>query len=305
MQHHINLVCASAINRTKWNQCVLNAANGLIYMQFEYLNAVTDQWDAIIVNDYETVMPIPWRRKGGIKYAYTPAFIQQLGLVGNLKDLPFLAIIKLLQSRFKYGTLLFNYNNNFIEKLDLAHRKLNLVLPLKQPIEACFLNFRSDHQKNIQQAKGNNLVYSSIISIHKTIELYKTYHAKKTPHIISCNYKRFEQYCTNHLVNEAKCFTRSVLKKDGTLLATALILKDNKRLYNILNTTTLVGRNLKANHYLFYLLINEFSEQDLILDFEGSSLTGVAEFYLGFGAKKEYYYSFHYNKLPFPLSLIR
>ncbi|TAG10622.1 MAG: hypothetical protein EAZ35_01885 [Sphingobacteriia bacterium] len=305
MHYHINLISASNINSAKWDKCILNASNGLIYSQYSYLNAIADHWDAIIINDYETIMPIPWRIKAGIKYAYTPAFIQQLGFVGELNNIPIQLIIKQIQQRFKYGTLLFNNGNDFIEKIYPTHKKLNLIQPLNQTPKLIFSKFRSDHSQSILKAKESGMIYLSDLPIHKTFELYKKYHAKKTPHITNGNYEQFENYCSSDLAKKNKCFTRTILNKEGALLATALFLSDHKRLYNILNTTTLEGRSMKANHYLFYLLMNEFSEQHLILDFEGSSLPGVAEFYGGFGAEQEYYYSYHYNKLPFPLSLFR
>ncbi len=41
------------------------------------------QWDALVWNDYEAVMPLTWNRKYGIAYLYQPFLTAQLGVFGN------------------------------------------------------------------------------------------------------------------------------------------------------------------------------------------------------------------------------
>jgi hypothetical protein len=58
-----------------------------------------------------------------------------------------------------------------------------------------------------------------------------------------------------------------------------------------------------------FLLIDEFikkySEKNLILDFEGSNMEGIARFYQGFGATDCEYLSITFNHLPFPLKFFK
>ena len=63
----------------KWDACVCNSNNGLIYATSVYLNFMSDDWNGIVVNNYDCVMPIPWRKKFGIRYCYDVPFVQQLG----------------------------------------------------------------------------------------------------------------------------------------------------------------------------------------------------------------------------------
>ncbi|MGZ8544622.1 MAG: hypothetical protein ACXWV0_04965, partial [Flavisolibacter sp.] len=73
----------SAINRTLWDQCIDKAGNGLVYAYSWYLDRMADHWDALVLNDYEMVMPLPCRRKYGFYYLYQPFLTAQLGLFGN------------------------------------------------------------------------------------------------------------------------------------------------------------------------------------------------------------------------------
>ena len=68
------------INLKKWDRCIQNSINSNFYAKSWYLNIICENWDALILNDYEAVMPIPYKKKLGIKYIYQPFFCQQLGL---------------------------------------------------------------------------------------------------------------------------------------------------------------------------------------------------------------------------------
>jgi hypothetical protein len=55
-----------------------------------------------------------------------------------------------------------------------------------------------------------------------------------------------------------------------------------------------------ANHFLLDRMIKEFSGQQLVLDFEGSQIAGIAEFYRQFGSTPEPYPFLRFSQLPVP-----
>lgn len=304
MKYKIDIIPSTKVNVDKWNQLVAESSNGLIYAQYNYLDFVSENWDGLIINDYETIMPIPWRTKAGIKYAYTPAFTQQLGFIGAPLQLHTESIIKRIYSTYRYGSILLNTGNGITAKITEALPKPNLLLNLIQPFDQTKLLFRKDHLHNAEKAISNGLIYTEIISIEKAVSFYQLLNGNKTPHIGNSNYLQFISYCMDVLKFNQHCFTRAVINEQGDLLSTAVFIKDDKRIYNIMNATSDMGRAEKSNHLLFHHVIQEFSEQNIILDFEGSSIPGIKKFYEGFGCYEEIYYLWHYNKLPFPLSLI-
>jgi len=304
LKYKLEIVPSKQIDLVKWDQLVSASCNGLIYAQSNYLDFVSDHWDGLIINDYETIMPIPWRIKAGIKYAYTPAFTQQLGLIGAPINAQTERIIKRIYSTYRYGSILLNAGNGLTAKIIQASPKPNLLLNLQCPFNEIKLLFRKDHLQNAQKAANKGLIFTEIIPIEKAISFYQLINGPKTPHIAASNYQRLKEYCNTILKFNENCFTRAVINEQGDLLSSALFLKDEKRIYNIMNATSEMGRMEKANHLLFHQVIQEFSQKDLILDFEGSSIPGIKHFYEGFGCYEEVYYLWHYNKLPFPLSLI-
>ena len=69
----------------KYDNCIELSLNSRIYVFSWYLDIVSDNWDVLVLNDYEAVMPLPWRQKYFIKYVYPPAWTQQLGVFSNSK----------------------------------------------------------------------------------------------------------------------------------------------------------------------------------------------------------------------------
>ena len=76
----IKYILREHIDEDKYNECITISKQSLIYGYSWYLDIVCDQWDALILDDYVAVMPIPWRKKYGITYVYPPLWLLQLGI---------------------------------------------------------------------------------------------------------------------------------------------------------------------------------------------------------------------------------
>ncbi|HQD08734.1 MAG TPA: hypothetical protein PLQ65_03660, partial [Flavihumibacter sp.] len=79
----IRLLRREALDENRWQACIDKAANGLIYGQHYYLDASTENWWALVAGDYETVMPLTWRKKNLFSYLFQPLWCQQLGLFSS------------------------------------------------------------------------------------------------------------------------------------------------------------------------------------------------------------------------------
>jgi hypothetical protein len=294
---------AADIVQRRWDNCVQGSNNGLIYAQTAYLNAMAAHWHGVVIGDYEAVMAIPWKMKFGFRYAYMPAFMQQLGLMGNYDEADLKAVLRTLPDLLSYGDIHFNFSNTGLKTNGITS-KTNLVIDLLQPLEQLRAGYRNDLKENIKKAVSHGLQYNQINGIDTAIDLYRTYYSSRIPQTKEKDYEHFHQLCAV-FQNNGGCFTRSVMDDKGELLAIALLLKDNKRIYNLMNTTTAAGRDKEANHFLLDSIIAEFAGQSLLFDFEGSELAGVKVFYQQFGAVTQPYFHYHHNSLPWWLRLIK
>ncbi|HTS44639.1 MAG TPA: GNAT family N-acetyltransferase [Puia sp.] len=290
------------IDTNRWDRCIVEATNGLIYAHSFYLDHMARHWDALVLNDYEAVMPLTWNKKLGIKYVYQPPFSQQLGIFSNRKidELLMSSFIGITQEKFRFAEIFFNAKNQFIR----FEQKSNYILDLKDNYESVSAFYKKDMLKNLKHSKKYDLLYSISDAFEEAVRLFIKQYRKRIPHVGADDYCRFMELC--RIAFEKKMLlVRKTTTSSNELLSIAIFFIDNKRLYNVMSTTLPKGRDIGANHFLYDELIREFSGKNIILDFEGSEIPGIASFYQKFGALNEPYYFFRYNNLPWPLKFLK
>ena len=297
----IQFLTRKEVNIEKWNECITNAANGLIYSYSFYLDNICDNWDAFVINDYEAVMPLPWRRKAGIKYLYAPPFIQQLGVTGSHTIFYEEDLLRQIEKLFRYGDIFFNYSHSLNRIPALV--KANFILNLNQPFSEIELGFSNVLKKNLKAAKKAEL-HTSSYSHQLIIKIFQNKYQERVRHVRDIDYKNFSKLC-DQLLSRNMLATKIIQNKEEEILAAVIIAIDNKRIYNLINHITATGRKAMANHVLMCEILKEFSGRNLLFDFEGSDLPGVKEFYEYFGPINQPYFHYHFNYLPFPLNLLK
>jgi len=281
------------IDKEKWDQCIDNSANGLIYAYSYYLDIMSENWDALVMNDYEAIMPLTCNKKFGISYLRQPPFTQQLGIFGNfsIKNDLTEKFITEASKYFPFMEINFNYSNEYKKA---TATKCNLILPLNRPFFEIAESFRKDFVKRV---KRNNLIYNSSQHVEKAIQLFKENYSDRI-HTSRKNYGEWLHLCIL-LKSKKQLFVREVTAASGELLSIALFLKDSRRIYYVMSITLASGRKNESNYFLLYNVIKEFAEQNLILDFEGSDIPSIKLFFKKFGAVEQPYSFVRINHLSF------
>ncbi|MEI7627302.1 MAG: hypothetical protein WCJ80_03630 [Bacteroidota bacterium] len=305
MNNIIQILPSNKIDSTRWNNCVEQSDNSIIYADYFFLSTLCDHWSGLIIGDYKTIMPLPWRKKWGIRYFYAPAFIQQLGLFGDLSNLPIPNILNTLKEFARFGDLFLNYRNSEVLKKTKCFQKTNYILNLNQSYPQIHSRYTHDLIKNLQKSEKRNLTYNKDVNIEDTILQFQAQYQERFPHYNFTDYQNLIKVCLE-LAKNNQCIIRSVHNETtNDPLSIALLLKDNKRLYLLLNTTNTIGRSFAANHFLLDQIIQEFSEENLVFDFEGSEKKGIKEFYESFHPEIQPYYHCRFNNLPFLMNYVR
>ncbi len=273
----------------------------MIYARSFYLDAMASNWDALILNDYEAVMPLPWKKKWNIKYLYQPAFIQQLGIF-SIKTLTAGQVnffIATAAEHFKFAETTLNYSNTAEQAgtiFQLTQRD-NYTLNLNRSYEALHDNYLPSFTKSLRRIRKFEMLYVSSVNYQKTVELYRHLYGNRFRFIDGKIYHHFEDIC-KVLFRENGLVIRHARSTGNKLLASAILLKDENRLYNIISCITTEGKKLEANYFLYDNIIREFANSALLLDFEGSDIEGVAAFYKKFNPEYEPYPFLKFNTLP-------
>lgn len=292
------------IDKAKWDACIANATNGLIYAQSVYLDAMASHWDALVAKDYGCVMPLVWRKKYGIYYLYQPAFTAALGVFGNginaelLKD-----FLEAIPSKFKYWDFYLNHANHFkLADFDLYER-MNYVLDLNHSYDELYKNYRDNIKRNIKKSTQLNCTIKKDISVDDIIALAKQ-QLDAISRLSDEDYNNFKNLY-KQLLDQNRAITYGIYSSAGELIASAVFFKDEKRAYYILVGNHPNGKTIGASHALIDAFIKDHSGTNLLLDFEGSDIHSLAFFYNSFGAKEERYAGIRLNRLPWLIRLFK
>ena len=302
-RYHIRYLKRQEIDIAAWDRCVTEAPNSLIYGFHYYLDHMTGgQWDALVLEDYEAVMPLTWRRKFGISYLFQPAFTQQTGIFTRRQPDQTLIEAFLASSAqyFRFAEIFLNYDNAY----PTLAPHTNFILPLDEPYDTLAARYKNTLVRNLKLAARPTLTYTAGATLDTALTAHHNEYAVRTPHVKTQDYRRFKKLC-RYLQDRDQLVLRAVTDAEKHVLATALLLRDRNRLYLIQSATLPAGRKMQANHFLLDQLIREWAGSGLILDFEGSDLPGVARFYARFGGSDQPYYFYRHNKLPWPWKMLK
>jgi len=288
----------TGIDKAKWDSCIDQSVNGLIYAYSWYLDAIADQWDALVLNDYEAVMPLTWNKKYGIHYLFQPFFCASLGVLSKKKiDKELVeSFLKAIPAKFKYIDICLNQQNLFnVTDYPLTER-VNHVLSLAKDYETISAAYRSNLKRNIKKAETGGLIIKEGIDLNEIISL-----AKETMQRISSitdeQISRFQKV-VEKAEQKQKVETIGIYSKADELLASAVFLYSHHRWYYILVGNHPNGKTLGASHYLLDCFIKKHAATPALLDFEGSDIRNLAFFYSSYGATEERYPALRMNRLP-------
>jgi hypothetical protein len=283
------------INTDQWDGLIRSSPNGLVYALTSVLDKLSPGWCALVSGNYDTVMPLTQGSKYGVRYLYQPPFLQQLGLFGTINEAIIKQFIDSAKQHYRFAEIHLNHTSQCTG----TDPKQNFILPLDQPYEQIAGGFSTAHAKNLKRAANAGLGYVHSKAIESNVNLnYR---------LIGSNIGSVKRSHYDAIIEIAAAAPEHMISrevwKDDDLQASCVCFIDHRRIYFILSTVTEAGKYNQANHFLIDQLIREFAGQHMLLDFEGSDIPGVAEFYKGFGAINEPYYFLKWNNLPWPLRL--
>jgi hypothetical protein len=296
--NHIRYLPQHEIDRSKWDNCIHNARNGLVYAYSHYLACMAKSWDALVLNDYEAVMPLTWNKKYGFHYLYQPAFTASLGIFGNdLTDSLIGDFINAIPKKFKLIEIALNHGNVFSVPSGVDLLRNNYILSLNNDYHSLYSSYNENIRRNIKKAQQYGCILKKDIPVSDIIDLSKPVLQKQT-NVTDEDYENFGSVY-GFLRQQNKAITYGVYSNSNELIASCAYFFSHNRAYYILVGNHPNGKTLGASHYLIDRFIYDHAGQELMLDFEGSDMRNLAFFYSSFGAQLEVYPFLKINRLPF------
>ncbi len=285
------------LDATKYNRCIDTASNGLIYGYTYYLDFTAHLWGALVLNDYEAVMPLPYRKKFGIYYVYQPFLTAQLGVFGKeVTQAVVQEFLRAVPAYFKFWEFSLNYANLYpIPDFHLFQR-INYVLDLSPGYDYLYRNYRENAQRNIKKSLQYGCMLQTGIDVRDVIQIATQNNLFSSLEDIDRLKFLFDTLSQKDLLK-----SYGIYSKKEKLIASAIFIFSHNRAYYILVGNHPDGRTLGASHALIDAFIQDYAGQNLLLDFEGSDLRNLAFFYSSFGAIQQNYAAVRENRLPWYL----
>lgn len=302
----LTLLTRQEIDTHKWDALIDSSVTSLPYAYTWYLDAVAQNWEALVLDDYKAVFPLPFVRKLGFKCLYQPYYCQQLGIFSN-EETPATVLKQFFEElhHFPYININLNPTAKFVAGDFSFKKKKNLLLSLDKDYTALRKKFSENHRRNIAKAEKAGLIFLQDVELDHFQQFY----------LQNINRKKENFKAEHESIFKA---VSSIVKRPGKgqifaaynassheMTTAALIIFHQNRAINLINSSSTEGKKNGSAHFLFNRLIQEGSlssqslirnhnySHGLILDFEGSSVPGIARFYEGFGAQEETFYNYH------------
>lgn len=295
------------IDQTKWDHCI-DRGHTLLYAFSFYLDIMAKHWDALVLNDYEAIMPLPWNKKYGIKYIYQPFLTPQLGMFGpNIQDKEELCnqFLENIPASFKYVDQSLNGYNIFKSPPTFLTPRSNYVLLLNESYERLYEKYNENLKRNIKKAYHAGCTIQKSFDVEDVIALAVA-QMKRYGNESKENIDRFRKLYA-YLEPQKMAMTYGVFSAENKLVASCVFFNYVDRAYYILVGNDPTGRNIGASHALIDAFIKDHAGNPIpmFLDFEGSDFPSLAAFYSSFGAFNDVYYQAKMNRLPFYLKWLK
>lgn len=291
----------SEIDKEKWDACIRESANGMIYGYSWYLDIVSPGWAGLIEDAYTAVFPLTQRKKFGLQYLHQPFFTQQLGLFSKQENNPsqLQEFLNSIPSIFRLIEIQLNVGNTFPLQIKGAefNKRITHHLELNKTKSAAVSNYSENLKRNIRKAEKSKLKIDTSIQLEQIIEMFRATRGKNIETLHDKDYQTLTKL-VKVCERDGKAELLGAQMPDGKFIAGAVFLKSLDSYIFLFSATLPEGRDTGAMSALLDGFIERHLGEAMILDFEGSMDPNLARFYKSFGSKEVVYLQFRKNKLP-------
>jgi hypothetical protein len=295
------------IDKGKWDLCIANSQLPVVYMLSWYLDLISPQWDALVSDNYETVMPLTWKKKFGIKYIYQSFLAQQSGIFTtdpkgiNKKTINI--FVRSIPVNFRYIDCALNETIKVDSVPASLELRKNHILLLDRDYSVIFHGYSRRCRRNIKRAQGCYLKNSYDTKADEAVDFFKKHLTDKLPEF-SKYYSLIEQVILSCIMrNMGEVLT--ALTPDGEKAGVIFYLFNECRCTMIVCASTAEGFRCQTMYYLIDQIIQKFAGRLKELDFFGTNIPSIEYFNQSFGVETRYFARFRINHLPWLLRKIK
>ncbi|MCJ8165403.1 GNAT family N-acetyltransferase [Pontibacter sp. E15-1] len=299
------------IDRAQWDALVAQSPQRQVYSLSWYLDVVSPGWEAVVELDaagqYTAVMPVPWKKKLGMRYIQQPLFCQQLGIYSqdtSVTAATCQAFVQELYLRFRYiNGYNFNTGNHLaippLPNVWVAQHS-TLYLHLHKAYRQLNHAYSTNQKRNLQRAQKAGLTLEESSDIEPVIRFFKEEAASRIYGGVA--EEAYAQLRALHQALQERGFASLfyTLDRDGRRNSGALFTVWGGHIVYLFNAAPQHGRKQNGRTFILDHMIRTYAGQEMVLDFEspGEQESAIVRFYKSFGPETMPIPTMRYNQLP-------
>lgn len=292
----IKFIPQEEIDKVKWNSCVHYAHNGNIFGYKWYLDGVAREWDALVEGDYESVMPLMWRKNWlGGRELYVPGLIREAGIysIHLLSPRRIEAFLEAIPEEYRYKALhLAQGSPELEEKKWQSEEVANYQMLLEQPYEEIAGAYSAGLLRRLEVSEKAELLPSGALKPERLADFYRDHspnHSGKER-----KYHALMRIMYNAL-HRGWGFSTGIMNRDQELLAAGFFTTSHSRLFKLIALASPEGMKVAALEQMLDQLIRRSAGRPLLLDWDASSPAEV-QIAKDFGGQKVNYFRIQKGK---------
>jgi hypothetical protein len=291
------------LDKQHWDALLERAGNRMWYARSAVLDRVAPDWEALIDEEAQAIMPLTWRTRWGQQYLFQPYAVQQLGVFApHYDDALGQRFIDAVPTRFRYWDIHVNEAMRSI-RFDRVKESTQQVLPVLGDMEQQRKGYSSGHRRNLRKAEVYRSQITTEVSGSDFMDLFERSTAARHGGMRAKDRMVLQGLVDDVLQRGEGCLLG--LSETGRLLAAVLFVEWGGRSILLKSAVDPVT----VDRHPMFLLVDHYlalgAGGNDLLDFAGSNHPGTERFNAGFGAQRLVYLHLIRNRLPAPLRWLK
>lgn len=286
----IRFVKQEDIDKIKWNSCIHNAYNGNVFGYKWFLDQVGKDWDALVEGDYESVLPLVWRRYWlGGKELYQPDLMRELGIFSSrvLSQKRIEKFIDSIPPDYHSVQISLNEQNVRIneQKYQLTE-KINHQILLTETYNKIRSGYTPKMLNQLDKASNYKLLSTTSVKPETIADFFREHTSVRDR--LDRNYHALQRIMYNTL-HRGWGFASGIHDAQGELLACNFFIYSHNKAISLIPVQSKKGKDLNALPYLVDVFIRKHAGRSLIFDLNTKSDDELA---IALGARENQYYQY-------------
>jgi hypothetical protein len=296
----IRLIRRNQISNEKWD-FLCQKLEYPIFNSIWYLDSVSEDWSAYVLNDYELALPVFLNKKFGFSYSLQPLFIRSISLMGSELKKQNDFLIDVLK-QFNFFELNFeNQHYDLFSNFEISNKTFQ-ILTFKENYDLTRKSYSENAKRKLKQFQKFEPFIEKSENMDDLIEIFKNEKGDNFQNLNDLSYRSLKKIMTFAILNNyGNVYS---VRLNNEILAIGFFIHYGNHLLYLKGAVTKRGKEKGAMYGLFDFIIRKYHGSYSQLDFGGSNDVGVAGFNKKFGACDLNYLILKKNKLIWPLNLL-